>query len=69
MRIARKEIFGPVVTVTTFERYEEAIEIVNESEHGLVCGIYTRGMMKALRTAREIDAGMAFISSYNRNAL
>jgi acyl-CoA reductase-like NAD-dependent aldehyde dehydrogenase len=69
MRIARKETFGPFVTATRFERYEEAIEIVNELEYGLVCGIYARDMTKALRTVTEIDAGMAFISNHNRNAL
>jgi acyl-CoA reductase-like NAD-dependent aldehyde dehydrogenase len=48
IRIAQEEIFCPVVTVTRFGRYEEAIEVANESEYGLMCGIYTRDMTKSV---------------------
>ena len=41
MRIAQKEIFGPVVTITTFDREDEALAICNESEYGLMSAVYT----------------------------
>lgn len=69
MRIAREEIFGPVVTVTKFVTHEEAIAITNESEYGLVCSIHTREMSKAFRASREVDVGIVFINNYHRNLL
>jgi acyl-CoA reductase-like NAD-dependent aldehyde dehydrogenase len=69
MRIAKDEVFGPVVTVTKFETHEEAIEITNESEYGLVCSIHTTDVTKALRASREVDVGIVFINNYFRNLL
>jgi acyl-CoA reductase-like NAD-dependent aldehyde dehydrogenase len=69
MRIATEEIFGPVVTVTAFDSYDEAISITNESEYGLVCGVYTADMNRAFRASREIDAGVVFLNNYNRTFL
>jgi len=69
MRIAKEEIFGPVVTVTCFDTYEEALSITNESEYGLVCSIHTSDMSKAWRASREVDAGIIFINNYLRNVL
>ncbi len=69
MRIAKEEIFGPVVTVTCFDTYEEALSITNESEYGLVCSIHTSDMNKAWRASREVDAGIIFINNYLRNLL
>lgn len=51
-RVAQEEIFGPVVTLTTFETEEEAIAIANSSEYGLFAGIYTRDSERGLRVAR-----------------
>ncbi|RVX75936.1 hypothetical protein B0A52_00293 [Exophiala mesophila] len=69
MRIAKEEIFGPVVTVTSFETYEEAISIVNESEYGLICGIQSKNTTLAWRAARDIESGIVFINNYQRRAL
>ncbi|KEF57033.1 uncharacterized protein A1O9_07223 [Exophiala aquamarina CBS 119918] len=69
MRIAREEMFGPIVTVNSFETYEEAISIANDTEYGLVTAIFSKDTTKALRAAREIDVGMAFINNYTRMAL
>jgi len=66
MRIAQEEIFGPVVTITKFETEEEAIAIANESEYGLVAGVYTGDMARGLRLSRRIDAGVVFINNYYR---
>jgi acyl-CoA reductase-like NAD-dependent aldehyde dehydrogenase len=69
MRIAKEEIFGPVVTVTKFESEEEAILIANDTPYGLTAGIYTRDSERSLRVARNVDAGMIWINHYFRNAI
>jgi acyl-CoA reductase-like NAD-dependent aldehyde dehydrogenase len=69
MRIAIEEIFGPVQTVTIFDTEDEAVEIVNESEFGLMCGIYSLNQQKAFRVARRVEAGMILINNYNRAIL
>ncbi|RVX69985.1 hypothetical protein B0A52_05820 [Exophiala mesophila] len=69
MRIAREEMFGPIVTVNVFETYDEAISIANDTDYGLVTAVFSRDTTKALRAAREIDVGMAFINNYSRMAL
>jgi acyl-CoA reductase-like NAD-dependent aldehyde dehydrogenase len=69
MRIAKEEIFGPVVTVIPFDSYDEAISITNDSDYGLVCAIFSRDQTKAMKAAREIDVGMCFINNYSRLAL
>ncbi len=69
MRIAREEIFGPVTVIIPFNTYEEAIEIANGTNFGLVAGIYTRDFAKAWRASREIDAGIVFVNNYSRNFL
>ncbi|KIX03971.1 uncharacterized protein Z518_07524 [Rhinocladiella mackenziei CBS 650.93] len=69
MRIAKEEIFGPVVSVTKFDTYDEAISIANESEYGLVCGIFSQDMIKAMKASRQVDAGMVFVNNYNRGLI
>jgi acyl-CoA reductase-like NAD-dependent aldehyde dehydrogenase len=69
MRIAREEIFGPVVTVTRFGDEDEAVSIVNESEYGLTTAIYSADTTRAFRVARRIDVGMVFINNYFRGVL
>lgn len=68
-RVAQEEIFGPVVTVTTFDTEEEAIAITNSSEYGLFAGLYTRDSERALRVARRIDVGVVLINNYFRMLL
>jgi len=69
MRIAREEMFGPVVTVTVFDTEEQAIGIVNESEYGLMCGVYSADGARAYRVARSVDVGMVLVNNYFRGVL
>ncbi len=64
MRIAQEEIFGPVLSVLTFEDEEEALHIANGTRYGLVAGIFTNDINKALRLARGVQAGQVFINEY-----
>lgn len=57
MRIFQEEIFGPVVSVTTFKDEAEALAIANDSEFGLGAGLWTRDMNRAYRMGRGIEAG------------
>ncbi|MBJ9983906.1 aldehyde dehydrogenase [Acinetobacter sp. S40] len=63
-----EEIFGPVVTITPFDTFEEAAALANQSEYGLVCGIYTQDIEKGLRLSRLVDVGMVLMNTYNRRA-
>ncbi len=64
MRIAQEEIFGPVLTVLSFQDDEEALAIANDSPYGLVAGIMTNDINRAMRLARDIKAGQIFINEY-----
>ncbi len=64
MRIAREEIFGPVLCVLPFRDEEEAVRLANDTEYGLAAGIFTRDLSRALRVSRQIDAGRIFINQY-----
>jgi betaine-aldehyde dehydrogenase len=65
MRIAREEIFGPVLSVIPFETEEEAIRIANDSEYGLAAGVWTTNVTKALRVVRELRAGITWVNTYH----
>jgi betaine-aldehyde dehydrogenase len=56
-RIAREEIFGPVMVAVPWKEEDEAIRMANESHYGLAAFIWTRDLGKALRTAHAIDSG------------
>lgn len=64
MRIAQEEIFGPVVTVTTFTTEEEAIRLANDVDYGLVAGVMTNDLGRAHRFAREVDAGQIYVNEW-----
>ena len=66
MRVAKEEIFGPVVCVIPFDDEEDAVRIANDTEFGLIAGIYTRDAERAMRVSRQIDAGMIFVNNFNR---
>lgn len=63
-RIAKEEIFGPVLTCSRFSTDEEAIVMANDSVYGLAAGIYTANINRAHKLAEEINAGMIFINRY-----
>jgi betaine-aldehyde dehydrogenase len=63
MRIAREEIFGPVVSVIPFDTEAEAIQLANATPYGLSGSVWSRDIGKALRTARGIQAGVLSINS------
>ena len=65
MRIAREEIFGPVLTVTTFNSEEEAVRLANDTEYGLAAGIWTQNVQKAARVAQQVRAGIVWVNTYH----
>jgi betaine-aldehyde dehydrogenase len=65
MRIAREEIFGPVMAVLSFETEEEVIARANGTEFGLAAGVFTRDLPRAHRVVGELQAGTCWINSYN----
>jgi aldehyde dehydrogenase (NAD+) len=64
MRIAQEEIFGPVLSVLTFESMDELVEKANSTIYGLAAGIWTRDIGKAHSLARRIQAGTVWINAY-----
>lgn len=64
MRIAQEEIFGPVLSVLTFSDEEEALQIANDVKYGLVAGIFTSDINRAMRLATKIKAGQIYINEY-----
>ncbi|CAM5196637.1 Putative aldehyde dehydrogenase AldA OS=Ureibacillus acetophenoni OX=614649 GN=SAMN05877842_105115 PE=3 SV=1 [Ureibacillus acetophenoni] len=65
MRIFQEEIFGPVVSVTTFKTKEEALEIANDTLYGLGAGVWTRDINTAYRFGRGIQAGRVWTNCYH----
>ncbi len=65
MRIFQEEIFGPVVSVTTFKDEAEALEIANDTLYGLGAGVWTRNGNQAFRMGREIQAGRVWVNCYH----
>ena len=65
MRIFQEEIFGPVVSVTTFKTEEEALAIANDSLYGLGAGVWSRDGNRAFRMGRAIQAGRVWTNCYH----
>ncbi len=65
MRIAREEIFGPVMSVLSFESEDEAVERANATGFGLAAGVFTRDLPRAHRVISELEAGTCWINAYN----
>jgi aldehyde dehydrogenase (NAD+) len=65
MTIAREEIFGPVLAVTTFADEEEAVALANRSEYGLAAAVWTKDVRKAHRIAHALRAGTVWINMYH----
>lgn len=62
MRIAKEEIFGPVISVLKISSYEEAIEVANNVEYGLSSSIYTKDVTIAFRAMHDIEAGITYVN-------
>ena len=65
MRIFQEEIFGPVLSVTTFKDEHEALEIANDTPYGLGAGVWTRDGSRAFRMGRGIQAGRVWTNCYH----
>jgi betaine-aldehyde dehydrogenase len=65
MRIAREEIFGPVMSVLTFETEDEVVERANATAFGLAAGVFTRDLARGHRVIGELQAGTCWINAYN----
>jgi acyl-CoA reductase-like NAD-dependent aldehyde dehydrogenase len=65
MRIAREEIFGPVLATLTFRDEAEAIAVGNSTIYGLAAAVWSRDVKKALRAAKALKAGTVWINAYN----
>lgn len=64
MRIAREEVFGPILSVIPFDDEEEAFAIANDSPYGLAAGLWTGDIGRALRGSSSLEAGMVWINTY-----
>lgn len=69
MRIAREEVFGPVLSVIAFDSEEEALAIANDSPYGLAAGLWTRDLPRTLRMTRELRAGQIWVNTYRSLAV
>ena len=65
MRIAREEIFGPVLAVIAFDHEEDAIRIANDTPYGLAGAAWTRDVFKGLRVLKQLRAGILWLNTYH----
>jgi acyl-CoA reductase-like NAD-dependent aldehyde dehydrogenase len=63
-RVAREEIFGPILTIIPFETVPQAIDIANDSPFGLVAGVYTRNIDAAMKLGEKLRVGQIWINSF-----
>ena len=63
MRIAREEVFGPVVSLIEFETFDQAIEIANSIDYGLSTSLYTKDVNRAFAAIRDLEAGITYINA------
>ncbi|MFI7703986.1 aldehyde dehydrogenase [Nonomuraea sp. NPDC049480] len=69
MRICQEEIFGPVLSVLTFDTVEEAIALANDSVYGLAAGLWTADLATAHRVSRRLKAGTVWVNCYEEGGL
>ncbi|AIL80830.1 MULTISPECIES: aldehyde dehydrogenase family protein [Acinetobacter] len=67
-RIFQEEIFGPVLTVTTFNSIEEAVDLANDVEYGLGNGLWTKDIDKAINVSKQLQSGTVYVNTYLEGA-
>src|ERR1700730_2068665 len=65
MTIARQEVFGPVLTVLSYDTIDEAVAIANDTTYGLSAGVWGRDEQRALDVARRLEAGMVYVNDWH----
>lgn len=69
MRLAREEIFGPVLSVLTFDDLDEAVALANDTEYGLAAGLWTSDLSTAHQVSRALKAGTVWVNCYEEGDL
>ena len=67
MPVFREEIFGPVVSITTFSTDAEAIALANDSEFGLAAGVHTRNIGRGMAIAEQLNVGLVHVNDQTVN--
>ncbi|MFI5805834.1 aldehyde dehydrogenase [Streptomyces sp. NPDC051561] len=68
-RLAREEIFGPVLSVFTFDTVDEAVELANDTDYGLAAGLWTADLTTAHQVSRKLRAGTVWVNCYEEGDL
>ena len=68
-RLAREEVFGPVLAVMSFETEDEAVALANSTDYGLAAGVWTKDLSRAHRVSRAIRAGLVHVNTYGGSDL
>ncbi len=68
MIIAREEIFGPVLSLLTYDDEDEAVRRANDSDYGLAAGVVTRDLARAHRIIHQMEAGICWINTWGESA-
>lgn len=63
-RLFQEEIFGPILSVTTFNTIAEAIALANDTVYGLAASVYTASLRRAIRLSREVRAGIVTVNCF-----
>jgi acyl-CoA reductase-like NAD-dependent aldehyde dehydrogenase len=69
MRLAREEIFGPVLATIPFDTYDEAVRIANDVRFGLTASVWTQDLGTAHKFARDVHAGYVWVNDSSRHFL
>jgi len=64
MKIAREEIFGPVMSILKFDSYDEVIKRANDTTYGLTAGVITKDLTRALQLVEQLQAGSVWVNQY-----